>query len=137
MPVAAIRFRVDFGQDEAVGPGKIALLESIGECGSLSQAARHLHMSYRRAWQLLESLNLCFREPVVLTSQGGVGGGGARLTAFGETLIRTYRRFDADIQTRALRAFRPIAGKTRPRQRPPAAPVLRLHNRPRRPRAGG
>jgi molybdate transport repressor ModE-like protein len=94
-------------------------------------------MSYRRAWQLLESLNLSFREPVVLTSQGGAGGGGARLTAFGETLIRTYRRFDAEIQIRAVRAFRPIAGKARPLQRAAAAPVLRLHNRPRRARAAG
>jgi molybdate transport system regulatory protein len=46
---AAVRFRVDFGRDEAVGPGKIALLELIAQEGSLSQAARELHMSYRRA----------------------------------------------------------------------------------------
>ena len=44
-----MRFRVDFGRDEAVGPGKIALLELIAQEGSLSQAARELHMSYRRA----------------------------------------------------------------------------------------
>src|SRR3979490_3067414 len=49
MPIPAIRFRVDFGRRQAVGPGKIALLERIGQTGSLSQAARGPHMSYPRA----------------------------------------------------------------------------------------
>ncbi|MDE2136948.1 MAG: LysR family transcriptional regulator, partial [Gammaproteobacteria bacterium] len=56
----AVRFRVDFGRDGSVGPGKIALLEHIGSRGSLSQAARELGMSYRRAWLLLASLNRAF-----------------------------------------------------------------------------
>jgi len=59
-----IRFRIDFGPRSCVGPGKISLLEQIERCGSLSEAARDLNMSYRRAWQLLDSLNSCFRTPV-------------------------------------------------------------------------
>jgi molybdenum-dependent DNA-binding transcriptional regulator ModE len=69
----AVRFRIDFGCDAAVGPGKIALLEQIERGGSLSQAARELHMSYRRAWQLLASLNRCFLERVAVTAKGGRG----------------------------------------------------------------
>src|ERR1700686_3239422 len=80
MSIPAVRFRVDFRRDAAVGPGKISLLEHIGACGSLSQAARELHMSYRRAWQLLESLNGCFPEPGGVTRRGGRGGGGAGVT---------------------------------------------------------
>jgi molybdate transport system regulatory protein len=110
MPIPAIRFRVDFGRRQAVGPGKIALLERIGQSGSLSQAARDLRMSYRRAWLLLASVNVCFREPVAITSRGGRGGGGATLTDFGRQLIRIYRAFDAQMQTRAARCFRPIVG---------------------------
>ncbi len=72
-----MRFRIDFGVDEAVGPGKIALLEHISTSGSLSQAARDLKMSYARAWKLLESLNVCFVKPVAVMSTGGRGGGGA------------------------------------------------------------
>lgn len=71
-----------------MGPGKIALLEEIERSGSLSQAARNLNMSYRRAWQVLESLNSSFGEPLVFTSTGGRGGGGAALTLLGERLIR-------------------------------------------------
>ena len=113
MSIPAVRFRVDFRRDASVGPGKVALLEHIGACGSLSQAARELHMSYRRAWQLLDSLNGCFREPVAITSRGGRGGGGAILTGLGRQLISLYRAFERQTQARAARCFRPIAGKVR------------------------
>jgi len=113
MPMPTVRFRVNFGRDGAVGPGKIALLEGIARGGSLSQAARDLHMSYRRAWQLLASLNRCFLERVAVTAKGGRGGGGATLTLFGQQLIRVYRKFDGEIQARAARRFRPIAGQAR------------------------
>ncbi|HYB33409.1 MAG TPA: LysR family transcriptional regulator [Steroidobacteraceae bacterium] len=130
MPTPAVRFRVDFGRDEAVGPGKIALLEQIGRGGSLSQAARELGMSYRRAWQLLASLNGCFHERVAVTAKGGAGGGGAQLTPFGRQLIRAYRTFDAEIQARAARCFRPISSQARRRPRArKGAPVLRLKDR--------
>src|SRR5262245_2253435 len=99
MTALRVRFRIDFGDDNAVGPGKIALLEKMRETGSLSQAARDLKMSYRRAWQLLDSLNHSFREPVVRTSIGGKGGGGATLTALGETLIVVYRDVERDSTT--------------------------------------
>jgi len=128
MQAPAVRFRVDFGRDGAVGPGKIALLEHIGTGGSLSQAARELGMSYRRAWQLLESLNSCFRERVVQSAKGGRGGGGARLTPFGRLLIRVYREFDAEVQKRAARSFRPVAGLTRQSGRA-SARIVRLKDR--------
>jgi molybdate transport system regulatory protein len=115
MATPAVHFRVQFGRNEAVGPGKIALLEHIVASGSLSQAARELRMSYRRAWQLLESVNGCFREAVVVTSRGGRGGGGATLTALGRQLIRVYRSFDRETQARAARAFKLLASKVRPR----------------------
>jgi molybdate transport system regulatory protein len=128
MHVPAVRFRVDFGREGAVGPGKISLLEHIGTGGSLSQAARELGMSYRRAWQLLESLNSSFREPVALSAKGGRGGGGARLTPFGKLLVRVYRDFDAEVQQRAAGAFKPLAGLARQSTRR-AARVVRLKDR--------
>jgi molybdate transport system regulatory protein len=135
MPAPAVRFRVDFGRDVAIGPGKIALLERIERDGSLSQAARGLGMSYRRAWQLLDSLNHCFRERVAVSAKGGRRGGGATLTGFGRQLVRAYREFDSEIQLRAGRCFRSIAGRTRRRanaasqKRGDAAPILRLKDR--------
>ena len=100
-----------------MGPGKIALLEQIERCGSLSQAARNLNMSYRRAWQLLDSLNCCFAEPVVRTSKGGRRGGGAMLTLLGERLIHVYRAFDVRIQARAAQCFGPFKVNARKKAR--------------------
>lgn len=128
----AVRFRVDFGRDEAIGPGKIALLEHIGTSGSLSRAARELGMSYRRAWQLLASLNACFSERAVLTARGGHGGGGAQLTPFGGRLIRAYREFDTEVQKRAARSFRkiaPLARRGAAGGRGRGAPRVRLSER--------
>lgn len=104
-----VRLRVDFGTDNAVGPGKIALLEHMRASGSLSQAARELNMSYRRAWQLLESLNTAFKEPVILTSVGGKGGGGSTITALGEQLIDAYRRLEHDSLTKAETLFEALS----------------------------
>jgi molybdate transport system regulatory protein len=135
MSRAAIRFRIDFGPQLAVGPGKIALLESIRRSGSLSQAARELKMSYRRAWLLLDSLNGAFAQPVVLTNTGGRRGGGSQLTDLGEELIRTYRAFEAAAQRRATRDFMGLAGQVRaarPRRTlSSAAPLRRLSARAR------
>ncbi len=81
--------------------------------GSLPQAARDMDMSYRRAWVLLESMNTSYQEPVAVTAKGGRGGG-ASVTAFGHELIRIYRRFDAQLQVRALRAFEAVRAQVRP-----------------------
>ena len=103
-----VRFRIDFADNANVGPGKIALLEAIRASGSLSQAARELHMSYRRAWLLVASLNGAFKMPVARTTTGGKGGGGAALTEFGEQLIRSYRALDRDISSLAARRLNQI-----------------------------
>ena len=126
-----VRLRVDFAPLCCVGPGKIALLEAIHRAGSLSQAARDLGMSYRRGWQLLWSLNTSFRVPAVVTSSGGRGGGGALVTPFGRELIRRYRVFERDAETRAARAFKGIAQQARGRARSArAVPVVPLGGRP-------
>ena len=52
--VKALRLRINLASGRAVGPGKIDLLELIGRTGSLSEAARGLRMSYRRAWLLVD-----------------------------------------------------------------------------------
>src|SRR5882757_3124311 len=105
MAPVSVSFRVDFSPDCAVGPGKIALLEHIGSTGSLSEAARKLKMSYRRAWLLLEDLNTSFQQPVAQMSVGGRGGGGASLTQFGSDLVAAYRSLEAQIRKRAQTAF--------------------------------
>jgi molybdate transport system regulatory protein len=87
-----IKLSILFESGARVGPGKIALLESIRDTGSISAAARNMGMSYKRAWLLLDTINQAFTEPVVTAASGGARGGGAMLTAFGADLLRRYRR---------------------------------------------
>lgn len=87
--------RVLSGKDPAMGPGKAQLVTLIADTGSISQAARKMGMSYRRAWQLVEALNKSFCEPVVLTAVGGKRGGGAVVTEFGKQLVAQYRGMEA------------------------------------------
>ena len=85
------KLRVMFGAEIAIGPGKAELLEAIEATGSISASAKRLRMSYRRAWLLVDTMNRCFREPLVASATGGSGGGGAAVTAFGRDVLRRYR----------------------------------------------
>jgi molybdate transport system regulatory protein len=87
-----LRFYLD--PDRPLGPGKIRILESIRDGGSISGAARDMRMSYRSAWLLVDSMNSQFKQPVVSTTTGGSGGGSATLTEFGASLIRRYRAME-------------------------------------------
>ena len=93
----APQIRVLFGSAYPLGPGKVKLLEAVGRTGSISAAARAANMSYRRAWILIDEVNHLFREPLVETTTGGKGGGGARLTAFGEEAVGRYRAIEAKV----------------------------------------
>ena len=93
--VAKTRIRILFGSAFAIGPGKADLLQAIEQTGSISAAARNMGMSYRRAWLLIDTMNQCFREPVVDTATGGKGGGGAQITPFGNAALRAYRAMEA------------------------------------------
>ena len=85
---------VSIGDQVTFGYGKISLLRKIGEGHSISSAARELGMTYKRAWNLVDTLNRGFGRPVVETSSGGKGGGGARLTPLGEELVARYLALD-------------------------------------------
>lgn len=92
----ALRIRIVFGEDEMIGPGKAELLERIDRCGSIAAAGREMGMSYKRAWQLIGTLNAMFREPLVDSTRGGPGGGGAALTEAGRQVLALYRGFEAE-----------------------------------------
>lgn len=89
------QIRILFRKAIAMGPGKAALLEAIDRTGSISGAARDLEMSYRRAWLLVDTMNQCFKQPLVSTETGGQKGGGAHVTEFGQDVLRRYLAMEA------------------------------------------
>jgi molybdate transport system regulatory protein len=95
--VSHIRIRLFLDEENAFGPGKADLLEHIRREGSISAAARAMGMSYRKAWLLVETMNSCFRSPLVVAAKGGTGGGGAELTVQAEAVLAAYREMQQQV----------------------------------------
>ncbi|MBN8765952.1 MAG: winged helix-turn-helix domain-containing protein [Thiobacillus sp.] len=95
-----LAFRLILGDDIALGPGKVQLLEAIRDTGSIAAAGRAMGMSYKRAWHLVDTMNRCFASPLVEASKGGAHGGGASLTPLGREIIVLYH----GLETRARKA---------------------------------
>ena len=77
-------------------------MEGIADTGSIAGAGRRMGMSYRRAWVLAKSMNACFREPLIEAAKGGIGGGGARLTAMGREVLALYRAMEDHAATAVI-----------------------------------
>ncbi|HEY1431114.1 MAG TPA: LysR family transcriptional regulator [Stellaceae bacterium] len=118
--MARVRVSIVFESGARIGRGKVQLLESIRDTGSISAAARGMGMSYKRAWVLLDSINQTFTEPVVTAAPGGAGGGGAILTAFGAEVLECYTRI---LDRAAANAVDDLAALAR-RARPDAGPKV-------------
>lgn len=89
-----LSFRLILGDDIALGPGKVQLLEAIRETGSIAAAGRSMNMSYKRAWHLVDTMNRCFSSPLIEASKGGAHGGGAVLTPLADEVITLYRELE-------------------------------------------
>lgn len=106
--VTRLTLRIDFDKKRQLGPGKIRLLELIGEHGSISAASRLMGMSYRRAWMLIVNLNETFADPLIVARVGGAGGGSAELTFAGQEVVRAYRAIEARASSGASAELRTL-----------------------------
>ena len=73
------------------GAARIALLAAIGDTGSITRAAKSVGISYKAAWEAVDTMNNLAGEPLVLRSTGGKGGGGTVLTPRAVSLIDAFR----------------------------------------------
>jgi molybdate transport system regulatory protein len=71
----------------ALADKRIDILRQIGDTGSISQAARVAGVSYKAAWQAVDTLTNLAGTPLVARAVGGAGGGGAQLTEAGRQLL--------------------------------------------------
>ncbi len=108
------RIRVVAGDQIALGPGKVDLLEAIDRWGSISKAARESGLSYRRAWTLVDTMNKSFKSALVESSAGGKKGGGAHLTPLGEKLAATYRAMESKAETAMKPGWKTIQRSLKP-----------------------
>lgn len=80
-----------------VGLERIALVEAVGELGSISAAAKKLGLSYKGAWDALQALNNLFDTPLVEATPGGRAGGAARVTERGRAVADAFHRVQGEI----------------------------------------
>ncbi|MFQ6080925.1 MAG: TOBE domain-containing protein [Candidatus Bathyarchaeia archaeon] len=86
---------LEYGGKPILGKGGAEILEAVKGEGSISKAAKKAGMSYRYVWNYLVKMEKALHEPIVETYRGGrLGGGGAKLTELGESLLREYRRVE-------------------------------------------
>jgi len=67
---------------------RLEILRGIAAGGSISQAARDAGVSYKAAWQAIDTLSNLAGAELVQRAVGGAGGGGAVITPQGAWLLR-------------------------------------------------
>ena len=98
-PILRGRLWIELRGAAAITEAGADLLEQIEATGSLSEAARRLRFSYRRAWLLLDGMNRRWPGPLVITAVGGKSGGGAKLTPRGRAVLSAYRDLQVQLET--------------------------------------
>ncbi|NIF51845.1 TOBE domain-containing protein [Burkholderia sp. Ax-1724] len=92
------------------GAARIALLAAIGETGSITSAAKAVGISYKGAWDAIDTMNNLAGEPLVVRMTGGKGGGGTTLTPRAVKLIATFRAVEREHRRFLERAGAAIEG---------------------------
>jgi molybdate transport system regulatory protein len=86
---------IEYNGTPILGKGGSEILKAIAKEQTISKAAEKLNMSYRYVWNYLQKIQKAIGELVVVTYKGGkAGGGGAKLTALGQSLIEEYQRVE-------------------------------------------
>lgn len=89
-----IRLWLESGGKYTIGEGGAALLEAIGETGSIVSAAKKLKCSYKYAWDQIAEMEKVLGHRLLKTTVGGKAGGGAVLTDAARELLREYTRVE-------------------------------------------
>ena len=92
-----------FGHEPA--DKRIEILRLVGDSGSISQAARDAKVSYKAAWQAIDTLTNLAGVALVTRAVGGAGGGGAFLTPAGQKLL-SIASLLSETRSQVFAAFR-------------------------------
>lgn len=94
-----------FAEEKCFGPGIAALLHRVQELHSLRAAAMSMGMAYSKAWTITKHAERQLGFPLLHSSTGGKGGGGATLTPEGERLLTQYDDFCRELRDYGDRLF--------------------------------
>jgi molybdate transport system regulatory protein len=85
-----VRYWIYLDGDKFFGLGRAQLLRHIEESGSISNAAKAMGMSYKKAWAMIDDMNSKSHEPYVIAKKGGQKGGGTEVTEAGKKMLEAY-----------------------------------------------
>lgn len=85
--------------DVALSRWRLELLEAVEHTGSISAAAHAMNIQYRLAWNRIHEMEERLGMPLVQTTVGGKGGGGAQLTPEARVIIQHLYDMFAAIDT--------------------------------------
>jgi molybdate transport system regulatory protein len=89
----------------ALSDWRVSLLEGVAAHGSLVAAARALGVPHRTAWQRIQEMESCLGVRLLVTTSGGPGGGGSRLSPAARDLIERYHSLRAGLDDLLLERF--------------------------------
>ena len=118
-PKTTLSFDSALGHEPA--DKRIEILRLIASSGSISQAARQARVSYKAAWQAIDTLTNLAGVMLVERAVGGAGGGGANITPAGRQLLAVSVRLAESRKQVLAETQAPYKGKLTPSL---AAPVL-------------
>lgn len=100
----SFRFRI---QREQVfyGPGIHQLLHLTMELGSLSEACRHMGISYGKGRSMVRTMEEQLACPVLETKQGGRDGGSSVLTSEAKAMVDAYDAFSKEAEDTLNKLF--------------------------------
>ena len=103
------RIWIEKNGEPFIGFGRIKLLKMVDEKMSINAAAKELKMSYRKAWKLLNEMNLMTEKPIVIKNIGGKDGGGTVLTEYGRQLIQDFETINKNCMNYLEKEFEKLA----------------------------
>lgn len=86
-----VELRLNMQKQNFLGDRRVELLEQIDATGSISKAAKVIGMSYKAAWDAVDTMNNLSSKPLIIRNAGGARGGGSEVTRYGRSLITAYR----------------------------------------------
>jgi len=86
------------GKTSVIGSGRARLIRAIKDEGSIVKAAQIMKMSYRHAWGIVRQISQSVGGDIVITVRGGKHGGGAKLTALGERILKKFEENEFEIE---------------------------------------
>ena len=107
----ALTLRLYGGDEKIFGPGIAELLERVDEMHSLRKATIAMGMAYSKAWSIIKTAEQSLSFPLLISTTGGRGGGGAELSPEGRRFLQAYRAFEQTVHDYADEVFEELFGQ--------------------------